>query len=261
MQRRVAIWILGVFCILSSFNIESIIGLILIYLHLCKFSGRAQLRAHLLPHNHILHSLLKSRPSIHNVSHYLSLDLLSPCQQEIIKGSVVNMNNRFNEVFPAFDLLNKEFSPRSWIIDIFPSCFSFHPFNKWSKSDLISRSCQLNEVAIVSSLNSSCTLIITDTSIKNNVTTSIAHIHVHNKPIIKTVHHAVNITTTEAKLFTIRCGINQATSIPDIAKIIIITDSLHAVQRIFDSSSHPFQVYSVFILTELRRFFLCEPNN
>ena len=100
-----------------------------------------------------------------------------------------------------------------------------------------------------------------DASIKNNVTISIVHIHVCNKPVIKTIHHAVNVTTTEAKLFTIRCGINQASSILDIAKIVVITDLLHAIWRIFDFSSYPFQIHSVSILNELRRFFLQNSNN
>jgi len=39
---------------------------------------------------------------------------------------------------------------------------------------------------------------------------SIFHIYIHNKPIVKTLHYAVNITSMEAELFAIRCGINQA---------------------------------------------------
>ena len=100
-----------------------------------------------------------------------------------------------------------------------------------------------------------------DTSIKNNVTTSITYIHVCNKLIIKTTHYAVNITTTEAELFAIRCSINQATNISNIAQIIVIIDSLHTTQRIFDSSSHLFQVHFVSILNKLRRFFLENSNN
>jgi len=118
------------------------------------------------------------------------------------------MDNRFNKLFSAFDSLNKEFSPGSWIIDIFHSYFSFYPFNKWSKSSLTSQSLQLDKVAIVSSSDPSCTLVITNASIRNNVTTSITYIYVHNKPIIKTIHHAINIITTEAKLFAIRYSIN-----------------------------------------------------
>jgi len=58
--------------------------------------------------------------------------------------------------------------------------------------------------------------------------TSIAHIYIHDKPVIKTLHHAVNVTSTEAELFSIRCSINQATNIQGISKIVVITDSLHA---------------------------------
>jgi len=114
---------------------------------------------------------------------------------------------------------------------------------------------------IVSSSDPSYALVVTNASIKNNIATSIAHIHIHNKPVIKTLYYTVNITTTEAELFTIRCGINQATSIPGISKIVVITDLLHAAQRIFDSSLHPFQIHSASILNELKRFFLQNLNN
>jgi len=73
-------------------------------------------------------------------------------------------------------------------------------------------------------------------SIKNQVATSITHIHVSNKPVIKTIHHTVNVMTSEAEIFTMRCGVNQTTQIIDIHHIIVIMDSIHAVKRIFDSS-------------------------
>jgi len=77
MQRKVATWILGTFCTLFFFSIEVIAGLISIHLYLCKLSGRAQLRAYSFPHNYILQSLLKSRLSLYNDSHCLSLDSIS----------------------------------------------------------------------------------------------------------------------------------------------------------------------------------------
>jgi len=61
MQYRAAIWILGAFHTSPSLGIEVITGLILIYLHLQKLSGRFQLRTQLLPSNHIIKSLLESR--------------------------------------------------------------------------------------------------------------------------------------------------------------------------------------------------------
>ena len=110
MQRRIATWILGTFHTSPSFGIEAIVDLIPIYLHLCKLSGRVQLRPYSLPYNHILWLLLESRLSLYNDPHYVSLDLLSPQQWEVIKGPVIDMNNRFDKVFPVFDPLNKEFS-------------------------------------------------------------------------------------------------------------------------------------------------------
>ena len=104
-------------------------------------------------------------------------------------------------------------------------------------------------------------IIASDVSIKNNVTTSIMHIHTYNKPLTKTIHHAVLVTSTETELFTIRCSINQATNSNDITKIIIVTDSIHAARKIFDPSVYPYQVQSAAILSELCNFFNCHKGN
>jgi len=127
-QKRVAIWILGAFQMSPSFGIKAIVGLIPIYLYLCKLSERAQLRAHLFPDNHIL----KSLPSLNIDPYCCSLNSLTSCQQSIIKGSVVDMDNRFNEIFFMFDLLSKEFSSGSRIVDSFSNCFSFYLFKRYS---------------------------------------------------------------------------------------------------------------------------------
>ena len=107
----------------------------------------------------------------------------------------------------------------------------------------------------------SSVIVISDTSIKNHITISISHIHSFNKPVVKTIYRAVNITTTEAELFAIQYGINQAIDIANINHIVVITDSLHAVRRIFNSSSHPYQIHSVVISQELREFFLKDASN
>ena len=165
------------------------------------------------------------------------------------------MDNCFNKVFPLFDPLNSEFSPRCRIINNFSSHFSFHSFSKCKEDNLKSCVHRLDEFAIKSSNNPSYALVITDASIKNNIAILILHIHIHNKPITKILHHVVNIMSTEAKLFTIRCGINQATNSSGILKIIVITDSIHARKKNFDLSSHSYQSYTASILKELQAFF------
>jgi len=100
------------------------------------------------------------------------------------------------------------------------------------------------------------TIVIIDTNVKNDVATSILHMHIHNCPIIKTFYHVVHVTSTEAELFTIRCGINNTIHCKDISKIIVITDAIHVAKRIFDPSSHPYQIHATSILKELCEFFM-----
>ena len=104
-------------------------------------------------------------------------------------------------------------------------------------------------------------LVITDASIKNDITTSILHIHSANWPLVKTVHHASFVTTIEAELFAIRCGINQACSFNNISKIIVVTNSIHAAKKIFDCGPHPYQIHLAAILSKLRSFFSSNKSN
>jgi len=72
----------------------------------------------------------------------------------------------------------------------------------------------------------------------------------------------VNVTTTEAELFTIKCSINQATALPGISNIAVLIDSIHTARRIFDYYSlHPFQIHMAAISAELRIFFSKNHDN
>jgi len=139
--------------------------------------------------------------------------------------------------------------------------FSFYSFIKHSDNNLEDHSNQLNNITIMFLLNHLHTLIISDAGIKNNIATSITHIYVCDRPIIKTIHHMANVTSTEAKLFAIRCSINQAINLLGISKIIIITDSIHAAKKIFDSAIYLFQIYSAIISKKLGKFFLTNSDN
>ena len=74
----------------------------------------------------------------------------------------------------------------------------------------------LDSITINTSNDPHFSIVIADTSIRNNAATSISHIHSHNSPVIKTIHQVVNVMSTEAELFAIRRGINQAVGIPNV---------------------------------------------
>ena len=150
-----------------------------------------------------------------------------------IKGSIVDANNRLNGIFNSFNSFNSEFSLGNRLIDIFSSCFSFHLSDRKSVEVKKVYLYKLNKLIFQTSANSRTAVIVSDMSIKNQVTTSI---YVHNNLVVKTVHYAINVTSTKTELLTIRCGLNQATQLNNIKYIIVITDSIHVAKRIFNSS-------------------------
>ena len=255
MQRRAAIWILGAFKTSPLEGIETIAGIIPIKYHIQKIAKRSQLCLFKLPNNHILRNLLDNSTPRSNSTNSHTIGSLTNCQRLITKGHLIDSNTKSYGIFPAFSPLNSEFSPGHRIIDNFSNWFSFNLVNKNEKE--INKICtqELDEIVLCNSSLPNSALVITDTSIKNNIAMSISHIHSAIQPLIKTVHHALFVTSMEAELFAIRCGINQACSIENISKIIIVTDSIHVAKKIFSGESHPFQIHTSAILSELGKFF------
>ena len=261
MQRRAAIWILGAFKTSPLQGVEAIAGLMPIKFHLLKISKKALIRPFKLPTNHIINSLMvddltsSSMINPHNIGH------LTIRQRSIIKGHLSDAHSKKLGIFPSFSPINHEFSPGNRIMDLFPSRFSFIPVNKNTDNPLNSRGRELDEMALRSSSEPHTTLVISDASIKNDIATSISHVHSYNRPLVKTVHHASFVTSTEAELFAVRCGINQACNIANVSKIVVVTDSIHASKKIFSNESHPYQIHSAAILSELRSFFSRSESN
>ena len=109
--------------------------------------------------------------------------------------------------------------------------------------------------------SNSTTIVVSDASIKNDIAISISHIYIANQLLIKMLHHAVFIMTTEAELFVIRYGINQACSKENISRIVVVTNSIHMAKKIFDITSHPYQGQAVAILSNLYQFFTKSQSN
>jgi len=193
--------------------------------------------------------------------HSSSLISFTDWQKTKIKSYLVNSNNRAYGTFPSFSSLHPELSLGVRIIDIFSDHFSFNYCNK--KNEKNDKQClyQLNSIVIESSLLQSIAIIATDASIKNNIATSILHMHTSNQPLIKILHHVAFVTSAEAKLFAIRCGINQASTKKNISKIIVVTDFIHVAKKFFDPLSHPLQIHAMAILKELRHFFSRNSSN
>ena len=222
---------------------------------------KSQIRPFKLPDNHILKNLLDDLPSRFKLHNSHNIGSLTNCQRSLTKGHLIDSSIKSYGIFPSFSPLDPEFFPGRRIIDNFSNRFSFNLVNKKDKNPNETCAQKLDEMVLQNSLSPHSAIMITNTSIKNNIAMSISHTHSVNQPLTKTVHHVSFVTTTEAELFAIRYSINQACSINNVSKIIIVTNSIHAAKKIFDCEVYPLQIHTAAILDELQKFFNSNESN
>ena len=112
---------------------------------------------HKLPSNHLVCSLIDPQSSVPTSQNFIYLDSLTNQQHPLIKSHLVNMVNRFNEIFPSFIPLHSEFSPRLRIIDNFSDHISFNVCNKGKDGKHYAY--QLDNLALKSSSSPSTAII------------------------------------------------------------------------------------------------------
>ena len=174
------------------------------------------------------------------------------------KDPIMDINNYLKKVL---SFLNKELSLGFYMVDTFFNHFSFILVN-WKDTDALkSHHNRLDNVYEDLLTNQDTLLFIADASIKNNVVISVLHIQKGQNIINKSIHHAMNVNSIKAKLFAIRCRINQAIQIWNVSQIVIITDAIPAVKQIFDISVHSYQLHFIAILKDLREFFSKNSND
>jgi len=204
MQQRVVLWISSAFWTSPTVEIKAISGSILIHLHLKKLYGKFHLRGSSLPSNHIIKSIINTNGSNKHITHCLFLNNLTSKQRYHLNSPLIDIDNRCNKFLPLFSPFDEEFSLEKRLIDSFSDHFSFYSWTQDIKNHLYN----LDNITINIFSSPHSSIIISDASVRNNVAISISYIHSYDKPVIKMIHHIVNITTTEAGLFVIRCGIN-----------------------------------------------------
>ena len=148
MQHRVAIWVTEAFHTSPIDSIEAIAGLISIYLYLKKLYSRFLLKEFLLSPNHIIKLFITYNNPQSISYHQTLLTNLTSKQFLYFKSFFIDIDNRYNKFFPAFSLLDKEFSPVNCLCDSFPNHASFHPRPQNLKIQIH----KLNNIIITSSL-------------------------------------------------------------------------------------------------------------
>ena len=121
----------------------------------------------------------------------------------------MEINNCLNKIFPLFNSLNIELTLGFHLIDNFPDHFSFISVNQKNPKALAAHCNKLDNVYKNSLVNQDTILIIVDASIKNNIAILILYIFRGQEITTKSVYHVMNVTSTKAELFAIKCSINH----------------------------------------------------
>ena len=108
MQRKAALWILGVFSTSPTGGIEALADLIPIHLHLKKLVKQSCLRAATLPSQYALMSLLSDKHSKGAPPHPQSLALLNDIQYACLKGPLLDTEASLLNLTECFDPLHAE---------------------------------------------------------------------------------------------------------------------------------------------------------
>jgi len=173
----------------------------------------------------------------------------------------VDINYCFNQILPVFDSLNKELPSDFQLVDTFSNCFSFNIVKCKDAKAITAYFNKLKNIYQSFSNSPKTIFIISNTSVKNNIATFVFYIWRKHNIIRKAVHHAINVLYADAKLSTIRYDISQAIQLQDAIQIVIITNTILVAKRIFDSSYHSYQLYSITISNNLRNFLNKSSNN
>ena len=111
---------------------------------------------------------------------------------------------KLNEVCDSlnlwFDSLNREFHTDQRVVDKYSSQFSFYKADWCSNESKTSFSNILDNIILNTLLEFNIVVVVSDISTKNNIATSIAHIHSFNSLLKKTIYHTISITLMSSQM-------------------------------------------------------------
>ena len=175
-----------------------------------------------LPKYYVLNLLQNKHNSKKANPYWLSLENLTSKQYKKLKSFIVYSNDYINSLFSLFDSLCKELSLGFHLVEKVSNKFLFYIINCKQKNFINAYLQNLNKIFKDSCIDTKTVIVISDTSIKNNVATSILYICSIQNILAKTINYAVNVTSTKAKLFAIRYKINQTVHLQNVDYIIVI---------------------------------------
>jgi len=229
---------------------------------MCKLNGRHHLRYGSIPSVHAINSLLDSQHAKNHPPHKTTTSKLTDKQRFNLKSPIKDANECLNGVRECFNPLFPLFSPGSRVVDHFSSRFSFHSPLSSLDEDLYHHLQNLNQAFRLSQTVPHNIAIIADSSIKKSqVATVVTHIWSENSIVQCLQANSINVTSIEAKLMAICLGLIPAIEEENVHNIIIITNSITAAKKAFESKTDPLQNMFILVTLAIDSFFRKDGRN
>jgi len=227
-----------------------------------KLNGRHHLRYSSILSTHAINSLLDSQHAKNHPPHKTATSKLTSKQRFNLKSPIKDVNKRLNGIRECFNPLFPLFSLGSRVVNHFPSRFSFHSPSSSSNEDLYHHPQNLNQAFRSSQTALHNIAIIADGGIKKSqVATTVAHIWSENSIVQRLQANSINITSIEAELMAICLGLIPAMEEENVHNIIVITDSIAAAKKVFESKTNPLQNMFILVTAVIDFFFRKDDRN
>jgi len=227
-----------------------------------KLNGRHHLRYSSILSTHAINSLLDSQHAKNHPPHKTATSKLTSKQRFNLKSPIKDVNKRLNGIRECFNPLFPLFSLGSRVVNHFPSRFSFHSPSSSSNEDLYHHLQNLNQAFRSSQTALHNIAIIADGGIKKSqVATTVAHIWSENSIVQRLQANSINITSIEAELMAICLGLIPAMEEENVHNIIVITDSIAAAKKVFESKTNPLQNMFILVTAVIDFFFRKDDRN
>ena len=227
-----------------------------------KLNSRHHLRYSSILSSHAINSLLDSQHAKNHPPYKAATSKLTNKQWSNLKSPIKDVNKRLNGVRDCYNPLFPLFSPGSRVVNHFSSRFSFHSPPSSSNEDLFHYLRNLDQAFRSSQISPHNIAIIVDGGIKKlQVATAVMHIWTDNSIVRCLQVNSINVTSIEAELMAIRLGLIPAIEEENIHNIIVITNSIAATKKIFESKTDPLQNMFIPVTSEINSFFRKDSRN
>jgi len=205
---------------------------------------------------HAINSLLDSQHAKNHPPHKTATSKLTDKQRSNLKSPIKDVNKCLNGVRECFNPLFPLFSPGSRVVNHFSTRFSFHSPSSSSDKDLYYHIQNLNQAFRSSQTAPHNIAIVADGGIKKSqVATAVAHIWSENSLVQRLQANSINVTSIEAELMAIHLGLIPAMEEENVHNIIVITNSIAAAKKFFESKTDPLQNMFIPVMSAIDSFF------